>query len=214
MKLSIGRALVASPQVILIPISANEGDLAEAAAGHDLARLLEVRPTSLLHAGLHHALRFGDGLQQRLAFLDAVRDRLLDVDVFARAHRVDSHGDVPVIGRADHDRIDIGLFQQLAVIGELARFGRYFLARFLAVRFVDIADGHDLAAAALVQQAQQILAASASADAANADAVVRAQNAAVRCGRGEGRGLDECAAVCHGCSSCHASMPSSFHGAR
>jgi hypothetical protein len=104
----MGVARIAPLQVILIPIRANDRDLAETAAGHDLARLLEVRPASLLHAGLHHALRFGDRLQQRFAFLDAMRDRLLDVHVLARAHRVDGHGDVPVIGRADHHRVDIG----------------------------------------------------------------------------------------------------------
>src|ERR1035438_9263543 len=47
----------------------NERDLAQAARGHDLARLLEVRPTALLHAGLHHALRIGDSAEQRFAFL-------------------------------------------------------------------------------------------------------------------------------------------------
>ena len=94
-------------------------------------------------------------------------------------------GDMPVIGRADHHRVHIGVFQQFAIVGELARFGRQFLAGLLAVRFVHVAERHDLAAAALVQQAQQILAASAGADAADADAVVGAQDAAVGCRGGE-----------------------------
>jgi hypothetical protein len=67
------RARVASQQVILIPIGADESHLAQTAVGHNFARLLEVRPAALLHAGLDHALRFGDGLEQRRALFDAMR---------------------------------------------------------------------------------------------------------------------------------------------
>ena len=172
-------------------------DLAESARGDDVAGLLEVRPTALLHAGLHDAFGVGYGRQQRLAFVDGVRDRLFHVDVFAGVHGVDGHGNVPMIRCADYDSVDIGRIEDFAVVEELARFGRHLFAGLGAVQFVDIADGYDLAAADFVEHAEQVLTASAGADTADADTIVSAEDAAVRSRGGPSRGFEKVTPVWH-----------------
>ena len=181
--------------MVLEPIGADQGHLAETAGEDLLARLREVLPTALLQPDLHHALGIAHGGDQPRAFLDGVGDRLLAVDVFAGAHRRDGDGHVPMVGRADHHGVDILTVENLAVVEVEDRVGRGVLGfGFQAARFIHVAAGDDLVLFGELQLAQQILAAAAGADGADAYAVVGAQNSAVRRGGGQ-CGADELAAM-------------------
>ena len=46
---------------------------------------------------------------ERVAFLNRVRDWLLEIDILACCQRIDGHADVPVVGRCDV-RSSISLF--------------------------------------------------------------------------------------------------------
>ena len=84
-------------------------------------RALEVRARALLGAHLHDAIVAAGGVDHQPAVADVVRDRLLDVDVLAGVAGVDAHDRVPVLGRGDHDRVDVAVLEQPAVVGH--RFG-------------------------------------------------------------------------------------------
>src|SRR5450756_2871816 len=56
--------------VVLEPVGADHGHLAEAAGENLLASLREVLPTALLEPDLHHALGIAHGGDQPRAFLD------------------------------------------------------------------------------------------------------------------------------------------------
>ena len=129
-----------------------------------------------LRAHLDDALRAPHRFDDSKALVDLVRQRLLDVDVLARFHRVDDHAGVPVVRRGDDHGVDRFVVEQLAVVVERLGAGGSFFEAGLQVGLVDIADGGHLGAE-LFELADQILAAAARADDACADAVVRALNA-------------------------------------
>ncbi len=58
-------------------------------------------------AHLADALVLFDGLHHGSAFLDAVRQRLLAIDVLSGLARHDRGDSVPVVGRGDDDGVDI-----------------------------------------------------------------------------------------------------------
>ena len=173
--------------MVLIPVSPNQRHLAQMAGGNLLPGLGEVRPASLLGAGLHHPLRVAHRRDQRLSLVDGVSDRLFTVGIFARLERIEKQRHVPVDGRANHDGVYIFPVENLAVVGVVARLGRVFGSGLQTTRFVDVADGHDLVRFDLVEQAQQELAAFSGPDCADPDPVVGAENPAVRNGRDECR---------------------------
>lgn len=51
------------------------------------------------------------------AFGDSKRGRLLHVDVFTRTYGVDSRDDMPVVGRADDNCVNIFISKEFLVIG-------------------------------------------------------------------------------------------------
>ena len=113
------------------------------------------------------------------AFRDGVRDRLLDVDVLAGGHGVERDGLVPVIGRADHDGVD--LRDRPGSGGSRwssPRPSAGDLGGLQQARLVDVADGDDLVAGQPLQAGHQPAGAAARADDADADPVVRALTAA------------------------------------
>jgi hypothetical protein len=59
------------------------------------------------------------------------------------------------------------------------------------MRFIHIANGDDVRSVGLINHAEQILAALAGPDGPHANPIVRAQNAAVRSGRGKGRSHED-----------------------
>ena len=137
-------------------------------------------PAALLGAGLHDLFRRFDHPDHLRAFGDAVGDRLLDVDVLARRDGVERHRLVPVIGRADHDGIDLTIVENLPVVDDLHRSGPGDLRRLQQSRLVDIAHRDHLVAGQLLEEVHQAAGAAARADHSDADSVVRPLRAACR----------------------------------
>jgi len=115
-----------------------------------------------------------------------VGDGLLAIDIFSGAHGGDRDRYVPVVGCANHNGIDIFTIEDLAVIQVIARVRRGVLGFGLQPPgFVNVAAGDDFVLFGEFQLAQEILAASAGADGADAYAVIGAQDLAVRRGGGQ-----------------------------
>jgi len=55
-----------------------------------------------------HALVLCDGVDEQASLVDVARDGFLERHVLARAQCQQRHRHVPVIGRADHHRVDVG----------------------------------------------------------------------------------------------------------
>ena len=91
-------------------------NFSEPARFDDLVSLLKLRHASLLRADLNDALmlvlRFDDGVP----FRKIMRERLLDVDVFPGGTGINRDRDMPMIRRADQNRIDVTPFQQCVII--------------------------------------------------------------------------------------------------
>ncbi len=117
-----------------------------------------------------------------------MRDGLFAVGVFACAHGCSEDGHVPVIRSSDYHGVDSRVVQNLTVVAVFFGVGAVLRLRFLAARFVDVTDGHDIVLAGFVEEAQQILAAMTGADRTYANAIVGADDAAVRGGAGGQRG--------------------------
>jgi hypothetical protein len=77
-------------------------------------------------------------------FVNIVRQRFLDVNVFAQLHRGHGNRRVHVIGRGNIQRIEfLLLFQQLAPVLINARFGKLF-PHWRGLRGVHVGDGDQL----------------------------------------------------------------------
>ena len=158
-------------------------DLSDHAVQNQLAGDAELFTRALHRAGLKDALGRVHLFHERNGLMHVVGQRLLAVDVFARAQRRQTLDGVPVVGRGDADQVDVLAGDQLAkiVIGLTARspFCRIlrvevvdlFLGGF-AARGVHVADSEHLHV--LVQEvAEQAAHLLAHADATEAGAVVR-----------------------------------------
>src|SRR5262249_48693027 len=96
-------------------------------------------------AHLGDAIVLARGGDHGAAFADRVGERLLDEDVLAGAAGGDGGQGVPVVGRGDHDGVDIFDIEQLAEIVEFGgrlplRFG-YDIGGAIDVGAVNVADG-------------------------------------------------------------------------
>ena len=100
-------------------------------------------PTALLQADLHHAASIAHGGDQRFALGQRVRDRLLAIHVFARAHGVHRRWHVPVIGSGDHHGVNVFAVEQLAVVEVIRGVRRMRGLHSQAVRLIDVAYGDD-----------------------------------------------------------------------
>ena len=148
------------------------------------------------------------GVAQRPALRDGQRGRLLQVDVLAGTGRGNRDGRVPVVGRADDDRVDVAVGEQFAVVG-VPGHAVVRLAAALRVLAVDqhlgvldaagveIADGHDAGLRELPEARHVVTARDAAdADGADGDLVARRLRAEHRgrhdageaCGRGRDHG--------------------------
>ena len=115
-------------------------------------------------------LRSGDDLE---AFVDRVGHRLFDVDVFACRERVERHLSVPVVRRADKNRIDIISVEYLAIVGMNARFASCDRFRMLRTSFIRVANRNQLDAREPPASVHQPLSPSSRADDADAHRVAR-----------------------------------------
>ena len=104
------------------PPGAHQADLAQfAGAEVFVARLNVVRARTLLRAHLADALVHTRGADDLRPFLHAEGERLLHVHVLAGVEGIDRDRRVPVVRRRDHDRIQPGHLQQLAMVAEQLR---------------------------------------------------------------------------------------------
>ena len=103
-----------------------------------------------LVAHLRDDLVFLGGLGHRAAFGDRVGQRLLAVDVLAVLHGGDRGHGVVMVGRGDHDGVDLfgHLVEHLAEVAELLRLGMVVeRADDAIITPVGVAKGHDIVAA-------------------------------------------------------------------
>src|SRR5215204_6548308 len=85
---------------------------------------------------------------------------------------------VPVVGGADDDGVNVLPREELAVIEELFGPGADLLRGEIEVRLVDVTDGGDLAILVLEEGVENLVAAVAQADEAEAEPLVGAEDAA------------------------------------
>ena len=77
---------------------------------------------SLHRANLEDAAGLLDDLFNQLSFVDGQRERFLAVDVFPSVHRFDRDLRVPVVGRGDHDRVDVFSVENVSIVFIRIRF--------------------------------------------------------------------------------------------
>ena len=131
-----------------------------------------------LHADLHLDVALLDAVADPLRLFDVVGHRFLAVDVLAGVHGVEGHLGVPMLGDGDHDVVDIGVFEQPAVV--VVRFSAGQFRRGVEALLVDVADGDDFGVFRLLDLDQTLHVASgvaARADHADVQAVVGADHA-------------------------------------
>ena len=133
---------------------ANHQDLAEVPLAHVVQRLRVAVRSARAVGALHDAVVLAGRLDHLPAFEDVVGGRLLHVHVLAGLAGPDRHQRVPVIGRGDHDGVDVLALQELAHVG----VGRDLLVALLEtlhlrseIGVVDVAQGHDADAGDLAE---------------------------------------------------------------
>ena len=176
---------------ISVPPGARQRHFAQL-AGIDILFLgAEVVPAgALLHSDLADPVVHARRLHDLRPFFDPQRQRLLDVDVLAGVERVDRGLRVPVVRRGDQHHIELLHLEQLAMIGERFRVGRFLLGLVDLFR-PDIAERRDLDIGIGLEQRHVVPASLAGSDHAENYFVVGAKDARVRdCGVG-GRAPDE-----------------------
>jgi hypothetical protein len=134
---------------------------------------LPIRPLRTnSHAVLEDAAVAGDGVAHGPAFGDGDGEGLLAEDVLAGLGGGNGDEGVPVLGRGDDDGIDAGHAEQLPEVAEHGRASAEAAAGGLAAVLPRIADGQRLRRRA-EEAAHDIVAPSAEADEAEADAIAR-----------------------------------------
>jgi hypothetical protein len=78
-----------------------------------------VIPAPLLRADLHDEIRvLVVGVEHHVDARNAVRDRLLDVDVLSRGQRVCCDPGVREVGRADEHGVDVVAVEHTAIVAD------------------------------------------------------------------------------------------------
>ena len=119
---------------------ANGAEAAGLDIGHDLLPHLAA---ALLLAHLHNALVAAGGRDHGFGFADGVSHRLFDIHSFSRFAGQDSCQAMPVVGGADHNGVEIGVFEHFAKIaiepGFCAKIPLYVGGAFVQYFFIHIA---------------------------------------------------------------------------
>ncbi len=156
--------------------------LTDRALGYQFAGFDELRLGSVLAADLQHAPGFLDVLGDDAGFLDAMRHRLLQVDIFAGFESIHSHAEMPMVRGGDEHGIEIGAGQEIVIIVIHVFLGEAEeVAGALFAFGVEIADADDLHAAGgvgvLLDHLDVTETHPADADDAEVDAIVGAKDA-------------------------------------
>ena len=140
-------------------------------------------------ANLDDPIVLAGRLDHRPAFDDRHRERLLDIDILARLAGGDHLDRVPVVGRCDHDGVDILAIEdrpevldprdvalELGHLGDaLAQTGKSRIEPIVVaveIRLINVAEGDDLGIRVGQKALQELAAAIAHADEAQPDLVV------------------------------------------
>jgi hypothetical protein len=94
--------------------------LPESSLADHLSRQAKSMVTALPRADLDNATRLADHIAEEFAFVDRQGKRFFTIDVLARTAGIEHHFGVPVIRGANQDDVDIGTFEQFAVVLENA----------------------------------------------------------------------------------------------
>ena len=135
---------------------AHHHDLAEVALPHEIQRFRVAVRSARAVGALHDALVLAGRLDHLPAFEDVVGSRFLDVYVLAGLAGPDRHQRVPVIGRGDHDGVDVLAVQELAHVGVRGNLLVTLLETLhlrAEVGVVHVAQGHDAHAGDLAETA-------------------------------------------------------------
>ena len=97
-------------------MAADERDLAQCPLGDEFLGLEEMAPTPLLGSRRNDPMGRVNRFQQRFSLVQAVRDGLFDIDVFARLQRLQRHRHVPVIRRSDDDGVHLPAVEGATVV--------------------------------------------------------------------------------------------------
>ena len=101
-----------------VPAAAHALDPAQLAALHEAADDLHVRPVAVVHAHHHHAVALLRRAHDALHAGGRHRERLLDQDVQVGRQRGQDVRLVQMVGRADHDRVERLVAQQVLDVVE------------------------------------------------------------------------------------------------
>src|SRR5581483_7433390 len=181
----------------------NLEDLAQSTRRDQAARACGLRIAAHLRADLHDPVRFLYHIVGANQLAHIHRQRLLDINVLAGLNRLNEHGAVLEVGRADDHGVDILARQHLGQVrrgerifaGELLHIGRGLLALLAP----GVADGDDVNRS-VVFNLDQFLeqAATAAADVRYPDPVIGSQNVGVAGRRQPGHEGSALDAVVHG----------------
>src|SRR5262249_31341162 len=83
-------------------------------------------------------------LDDLLAFSDAERQRLFDIDVFTGVASINGNRNMPVVGGGNEDCIDILLSQQVSVFSKLLSFPSDLFLGLIQTLVIDVAERHNL----------------------------------------------------------------------
>ncbi len=133
-----------------------------------------------LRAHLEHALGLLHRRRELLGLLDGVAHRLLDVDILTVIHRLHCNLSVPMVGRRNEHGVDIGPAEDLPVVERHVAFMRFGIGP--SALAIHVAHGDNLAAVGTFadsgELSGEITTASADADCADINTVIRADDAA------------------------------------
>ncbi len=169
---------------VLVGPRLDQPDRAQRAAFHVVDRVGVVRSAALLRPHLDDAIVLARDVHHHAALADRQRQGLLDVDVLARLAGHHRRQRVPVVRRADDDRVDVGSVEHAAEVpghqfGRLREVPRHQILDLRALRVIDVTERHDLRAQA--QRLAQVAGAHAAAtDQPHADAAVGAAHLGLR----------------------------------
>ena len=146
---------------------------------NELADLANSRNRAVLSAGLKDSAPAAHGLDDAPALVNVERNGLFAIDIFARFDGIDAHEGMPVIGRGDHDGVDVIARQQFPVIivsgaslapPVAAVNGVHLPLALLAARPIDVANREKLHRRVVHEPAQMPAAHRAPADQPHLDA--------------------------------------------
>ncbi len=117
----VGGNLVAPRRIVVqriaIPERANIVHLADHSLCDHFLGLDVQRIAAILGAHLHHLAGLLRGLHHLESFFDGVRERFLDVDIFASLDRRHEHRIVQMFGSRNEHHVDRRIGQQLVIVG-------------------------------------------------------------------------------------------------